>query len=120
VIFVKIGDLLTNKLLVIASERIAKVGEYGTKFSPRPTSSLFNLFIIKIKNSKMSFQDNSDSHHEGNESDLNNPGQSVWKRAWLNNKGIFLIILAQAVGSSMDAIVRFLQQGEHGMHPFQV
>jgi hypothetical protein len=46
--------------------------------------------------------------------------QSGWKSAWLNNKGVFLIILAQATGSTMDAIVRFLQQGGHGMHPFQV
>ncbi|KAI5240640.1 hypothetical protein E4T43_05890 [Aureobasidium subglaciale] len=39
---------------------------------------------------------------------------------WRNNKGVFLILLAQATGSTMDAIVRFLQQGGHGMHPFQV
>jgi hypothetical protein len=45
---------------------------------------------------------------------------SIWKSVWTNNKGVFLIILAQAVGSTMDAIVRFLQQGGHGMHPFQV
>jgi hypothetical protein len=45
---------------------------------------------------------------------------SRWKSIWTNNKGVFLIILAQAVGSTMDAIVRFLQQGGHGMHPFQV
>ena len=48
------------------------------------------------------------------------PSSSRWKSVWTNNKGIFLIILAQAVGSTMDAIVRFLQQGGHGMHPFQV
>jgi hypothetical protein len=48
------------------------------------------------------------------------PSSSRWKSVWANNKGIFLIILAQAVGSTMDAIVRFLQQGGHGMHPFQV
>jgi drug/metabolite transporter (DMT)-like permease len=44
----------------------------------------------------------------------------VFKQAWRNNKGVFLILLAQATGSTMDAIVRFLQQGGHGMHPFQV
>jgi hypothetical protein len=48
------------------------------------------------------------------------PCSSRCKSVWTNNKGIFLIILAQAVGSTMDAIVRFLQQGGHGMHPFQV
>ncbi|KAE9382050.1 hypothetical protein N431DRAFT_539535 [Stipitochalara longipes BDJ] len=48
------------------------------------------------------------------------PAPSRLKLAWTNNKGIFLIILAQGVGSTMDAIVRFLQQGGNGMHPFQV
>jgi hypothetical protein len=61
----------------------------------------------------MSSQDNSD--HEEYQSKA-----SRWKSAWTTNKGIFLIILAQGVGSTMDAIVRFLQQGGHGMHPFQV
>ncbi|THW08715.1 hypothetical protein D6D25_07872, partial [Aureobasidium pullulans] len=45
---------------------------------------------------------------------------NVFKTVWRNNKGVFLILLAQATGSTMDAIVRFLQQGGHGMHPFQV
>ncbi|KAG9518856.1 hypothetical protein KCV07_g5142, partial [Aureobasidium melanogenum] len=45
---------------------------------------------------------------------------NVFKSVWCNNKGVFLILLAQATGSTMDAIVRFLQQGGHGMHPFQV
>ncbi len=48
------------------------------------------------------------------------PPLNRWNSVWTNNKGIFLIILAQAVGSTMDATVRFLQQGGHGMHPFQV
>ena len=39
---------------------------------------------------------------------------------WEANKGLLFIILAQATGSSMDAIVRYLQQGDRGMHPFQV
>lgn len=46
--------------------------------------------------------------------------QSAWKRVWTNNKGMFLVLLAEVVGSSMDATARFLQQGGHGMHPFQV
>jgi hypothetical protein len=45
---------------------------------------------------------------------------STWRAVWQNNKGMFLILLAEIAGSSMDAIVRFLQQGGHGMHPFQV
>lgn len=64
------------------------------------------------------------SHHEAqdenHESMLASVPQTTWKSACLNNKGVFLIILAQATGSTMDAIVRFLQQGGHGMHPFQV
>ncbi|OBT64328.1 hypothetical protein VE03_06786 [Pseudogymnoascus sp. 23342-1-I1] len=43
-----------------------------------------------------------------------------WKATWSNNKGVIFIVLAQAIASSMDAIVRFLQQGEHKMHPFQI
>lgn len=39
---------------------------------------------------------------------------------WRDNKGVILILLAEVAGSSMDAIVRFLQQGEQRMHPFQV
>lgn len=45
---------------------------------------------------------------------------SFLRAAWMNNQGAILILLAEAVGSSMDATVRFLQQGGHGMHPFQV
>jgi hypothetical protein len=47
--------------------------------------------------------------------------ESVWKRIYRDNKGAILILLAEVAGSSMDAIVRYLQQGrERGMHPFQV
>lgn len=45
--------------------------------------------------------------------------QSAWKTAWENNKGAALILISEAFGSSNDAIVRFLQQGGYGMHPFQ-
>ena len=48
------------------------------------------------------------------------PTQSAWRTVWQNNKGMFLILLSEIAGSSMDAIARFLQQGGHGMHPFQV
>jgi hypothetical protein len=47
--------------------------------------------------------------------------ESVWSRLYRDNKGAILILLAEVAGSSMDAIVRYLQQGRtHGMHPFQV
>lgn len=48
------------------------------------------------------------------------PSQSAWETAWQNNKGVFFILISEIAGSTMDAIVRFLQQGRHGMHPFQV
>lgn len=43
-----------------------------------------------------------------------------WQVAFDNNKGAVLILLSCVCGSSMDAIGRFLQQGDHGMHSFQV
>jgi hypothetical protein len=46
--------------------------------------------------------------------------ESPWRTAWQNNKGATLILISEAFGSSADAIVRFLQQGGHGMYPFQV
>jgi len=48
------------------------------------------------------------------------PAPGAWKATWQNNKGVFLILLAEVGGSSMDAMVRFLQQGGHGMDTFQV
>jgi hypothetical protein len=78
-------------------------------------SSLFHPVAFTVLS--MSHQDDADVQHEEHES---TPSAKAWKSIWTNNKGVFLIILAQAVGSTMDAIVRFLQQGGHGMHPFQV
>ena len=77
-------------------------------------SLLFASFVFVYI---MSQQEYTTAQHEQHES---TPTPSRWKAAWTNNKGIFMIILAQGVGSTMDAIVRFLQQGGHGMHPFQV
>ncbi|KAL2063141.1 hypothetical protein VTL71DRAFT_6213 [Oculimacula yallundae] len=48
------------------------------------------------------------------------PPQSVWSTIWKDNKGALYIIMAQIFGSSMDAMVRFLQQGGNRMHPFQI
>lgn len=48
------------------------------------------------------------------------PVPSIWKTVWKDNKGALYIVMAQMIGSSMDAMVRFLQQGGNRMHPFQV
>ena len=59
-------------------------------------------------------------HDDGESSSGIGSSQSTWSAVWQDNKGMFLILLAEMAGSSMDAIVRFLQQGGHSMHPFQV
>jgi hypothetical protein len=45
---------------------------------------------------------------------------SIWRSAWKNNKGACLILLAELAGASMDAMARYLQQGDTKFHPFQV
>lgn len=67
----------------------------------------------------MSLRTGSDAPHGGHETDTTPVPRGTWKSTWSNNKGLIFIVLAQAIASSMDAIVRFLQQGEHKMHPFQ-
>jgi hypothetical protein len=44
----------------------------------------------------------------------------MWRSAWNNNKGACLILLAELAGGSMDAMARYLQQGDTKFHPFQV
>ncbi|KFY26702.1 hypothetical protein V493_03923 [Pseudogymnoascus sp. VKM F-4281 (FW-2241)] len=61
-----------------------------------------------------------DAAHGGHEVDATQSPRGTWKSTWSSNKGLIFIVLAQAIASSMDAIVRFLQQGEHKMHPFQI
>lgn len=51
---------------------------------------------------------------------LRPPAGSAWKSIWANNKGACLILLAQMSGASMDAMARYLEQGETRFHPFQV
>ncbi|KFY80796.1 hypothetical protein V499_00378 [Pseudogymnoascus sp. VKM F-103] len=68
----------------------------------------------------MSLRASEDAPHGGHETDPAPAPHATWKSTWNNNKGLIFIILAQAIASSMDAIVRFLQQGEHKMHPFQI
>jgi hypothetical protein len=46
--------------------------------------------------------------------------ESMWRSAWNNNKGACLILLAELAGASMDAMARYLQQGDTKYHPFQV
>jgi hypothetical protein len=54
------------------------------------------------------------------EQEASEPKTSVWRSAWQNNKGACLILLAEISGASMDAMARFLQQGDTKFHPFQV
>ncbi|OBT53399.1 hypothetical protein VE04_06737 [Pseudogymnoascus sp. 24MN13] len=68
----------------------------------------------------MSLRASEDAPHGGHETDPAPAPHATWKSTWNNNKGLIFIIFAQAIASSMDAIVRFLQQGEHKMHPFQI
>lgn len=42
------------------------------------------------------------------------------KKIWLSNQGVILILCAEACASAMDAIARYLQQGENGLHTFQI
>ncbi|KIN08591.1 hypothetical protein OIDMADRAFT_153070 [Oidiodendron maius Zn] len=63
---------------------------------------------------------NSPQNEHGDSEVAERSSQSTWKAVWHDNKGMFLILLAEIAGSSMDAMVRFLQQGGRGMHPFQV
>ena len=63
----------------------------------------------------------SDHVGEATENDIpRETRQSRLKMVWQENKGMFLILMAEVAGSSMDAIARFVQQGGHSMHPFQV
>ncbi|KFZ24107.1 hypothetical protein V502_01415 [Pseudogymnoascus sp. VKM F-4520 (FW-2644)] len=68
----------------------------------------------------MSLRAGDDAPHGGHEAEPSEATRGTWKSTWSNNKGLIFITLAQAIASSMDAIVRFLQQGEHKMHPFQI
>ncbi|KAH6671158.1 hypothetical protein B0J14DRAFT_640165 [Halenospora varia] len=61
-----------------------------------------------------------ETRNEEYESLLEVDTPSAWKQTWLNNRGVIYITAAEAVGSSMDAIVRFLQQGGHRMHALQL
>jgi hypothetical protein len=46
--------------------------------------------------------------------------ETIWRSIWNNNKGACLILLAELAGASMDAMARYLQQGDTKFHPFQV
>lgn len=45
---------------------------------------------------------------------------NFWQSIWENNKGALLILISELFGSSMDAMARYLQQGEARFHAFQV
>lgn len=68
----------------------------------------------------MTFQNRTGEDYEAYESAGVEPTPSVWKTIWKENKGALFIVISEAFGSSMDAIVRFLQQGGNSMHPLQV
>jgi hypothetical protein len=102
---------------------------FGLPFSSSLQCNGFHLAELDLPKSfpysgvRMSFQGSDNAQNEDGEefvSDGIQPSQSTWKSAWQDNKGMFLILLSEIAGSSMDAIVRFLQQGERRMHPFQV
>jgi hypothetical protein len=66
----------------------------------------------------MSYQSiNPAAEYEAEEQPLR---ENIWQSAWNNNKGACLILLAELAGASMDAMARFLQQGNTKFHPFQV
>ncbi|KAH8730019.1 hypothetical protein GQ44DRAFT_644956 [Phaeosphaeriaceae sp. PMI808] len=48
------------------------------------------------------------------------PKEGFLQSIWNNNKGACLILLAELAGASMDAMARYLQQGDTKFHPFQV
>jgi len=66
----------------------------------------------------MAYQRISAAGEHGPEAQI--PKGSVWRSLWNNNRGASLILLAQLVGASMDAMARELQQGDTKFHPFQV
>ena len=57
---------------------------------------------------------------EQHDSESPPPKDSILRSAWNNNRGACLILLAELAGASMDAMARYLQQGETKFHPFQV
>jgi hypothetical protein len=64
----------------------------------------------------MSYQNiNAETEHEAGPSK-----ERIWQSAWKNNKGACFILLAELAGASMDAMARYLQQGDTQFHPFQV
>lgn len=68
----------------------------------------------------MAFQNRMSEDHEAYESAGIEPTPTIWRTIWKENKGALFIVISEAFGSSMDAIVRFLQQGGNSMHPLQV
>jgi hypothetical protein len=96
---------------------LSSVHRYKTQLSPTPPI-LFCDRVCIYKMTANRLENGEDLSRSS--SNVSETTPNVFKQAWRNNKGVFLILLAQATGSTMDAIVRFLQQGGHGIHPFQV
>jgi len=96
-----------------------------TSFSSQASdvfSFLVSLYLsLQIyRSAKMSPSNNILQNGENEENGRVFPGPGKWTSIWQNNRGMLMILLSEVAGSSMDAIVRFLQQGEHRIHPFQV
>jgi hypothetical protein len=100
-----------------------------TLFNTRHVKTLFSPILLPLDLDKshilihllsslnMAPQISTDLHHE-NEGGKQTLG--TWTAIWVNNKGVVMILLSEIAGSAMDAIVRFLQQGEYRIHPLQV
>lgn len=73
------------------------------------------------KTSRLLFKMSYDAiNTQPDESEPSRPKPSMWRSIWKDNKGACLILLAELAGASMDAMARYLQQGETKFHPFQV
>ena len=88
-----------------------------------PVSRIFPTLFAAISRNKFKMADTESSRERGyTEDEREVAPEKAWRRIYRANKGAFLILMAEAVATSMDAIVRFLQQGGGGrsIHPFQV
>jgi len=68
----------------------------------------------------MATHNSNDVYQEEERAEVAEVEKSTWQATWENNKGMLFILMSEVAGSSMDAIVRFVQQGDHSMHPLQV
>lgn len=60
------------------------------------------------------------SHEEQGEVVVEERKVNVLQHIWENNKGASLILISELFGASMDAMARYLQQGDARYHTLQV